>query len=126
MSGKTLVNGTIYTIGGGSGDKGAVIGSYKGNGNLSRTFAFDFELALFKIHWISSGYLESEIELINGETGLTGQRSGNTAFDRLGTVVWDGKSVTLKANSASSAAYFNDSYNGSTYYYIAIPKSDAT
>lgn len=123
MSGKTLVDGTIYTIGGGSGGGGAVCGYYKGSNSNNRTFTFDFEPALFIIHWLSNGYTEARIELINGETRLTGQRSGNTAFDRLGTVVWNGKSVTLKADSASSSVYFN---NGSdTYYYIAIPKLEA-
>lgn len=115
MSSQALVNGTVHKIGGdGGGTGGAVVGSYVGRGESSKTITFPFEPALVLIICSVNTSTDSApmYIAINGCTTIVDYSA--TAAQ----VTWGEKSMTVK-----NTKYVSVTTSGRTFYYCAIPKA---
>lgn len=88
---------------------GAYVGSYTGDGSLSKTLTFNFKPAVVMIAGAPDG--PSSAIGIYGFRYLMNDRNSST-------VSWTNNSFTITLNQYSSIAYNS---NNVTYYYIAIP-----
>lgn len=110
MSSQALINGTVHKIGGDGGSAaGAIVGSYVGKGESSKTITFPFEPAV--VFFIRRPNASKYIA-INGCPTIV-DYDATTA-----QVTWGKNSMTV-TNSASVSV----TASGQTYHYCAIPKA---
>lgn len=102
-----------------SGGGGAVVGTYTGNGEESRTIEFDFEPALVIIMQ-GSNYMTTIINL--GTTGAAYSLNISKIASTLDiTVTFSGKTMTFPTLSTAPKKAINSS--GMPYSFVAIPKA---
>ena len=112
-----IFNPNVMAAAGGGG--GAVVGTYTGNGEESRTIEFDFEPALVIIMQ-GSNYMTTIINL--GTTGA----AYSIAISKLAStldipVTFSGKTMTFPTLSTAPKKAINSS--GTPYSFVAIPKA---
>ena len=106
-----IFNPGIMAAAGGGG--GAVVGTYTGNGDKSRTIPLDCEPAIV----IICGYVSEHSYLV---TIIAGAGYGVLDGSNINAKI-DGNSIVFTSLTSMNSKQVNA--DGGTYYYVAIPKA---
>ena len=92
-----------------------VVGSYQGNGEMSKSLTFEFEPKFIYIYSIRYEYARTWAVMINNAAYAIGDANDASVF--ITSVTWNGKSVSWSSTQGEDQAM---NASNTTYYYFAI------